>query len=316
MFTFIIISYNHENYIIEHLESIKYQIKCFGKDKEIQLVISDDYSQDRTIEIANKWLDINNGLFSAIKILQSDNNRGIVNNYLRGISAITCGEYKSLAGDDLYYKNNIFEVLKKHDLVFTPLIAFDDDVIDNMSSMSLLVQYNRKKQISNILKYSNLISAPGVFAKLELSKDDEMIKFVSQYKWIEDFPKWYYIFNLRKDAIDYKLEINPYIMYRTTSGITNSCNIKNKEYITEVEKMKKDFGMRLEKYPKYINPYRYYWKFINLKHIYFDMKYNSELIELNKIMREEISKSADYLNAIRNKAYEFYKLVGKEEFYA
>jgi hypothetical protein len=46
------------------------------------------------------------------------------------------------------------------------------------------------------------------------------------------------------------------------------------------------------------------------------MKYNSELIELNKIMREEISKSADYLNAIRNKAYEFYKLVGKEEFYA
>jgi hypothetical protein len=37
MFTFVTITYNHEKYIIEHLESIKYQIENFSKGKQDEL---------------------------------------------------------------------------------------------------------------------------------------------------------------------------------------------------------------------------------------------------------------------------------------
>lgn len=308
MFTFITISYNHEKYIIEHLESIKYQIQNYGNNKKIQLIISDDSSEDKTIELAKKWLNINNELFSNIKVLTSKNNQGIVKNYLRGISHVEYGEYKSLAGDDLYYKNNIFEVLKNNDLVFTPTITFDNDKITNDNSMSFLIKNSKKSQISKILKYGNSISAPGVFIKLGLIKDNEMQNFISQFKWIEDLPKWYYIFNIRKEELNYTLVKNPYIMYRTTSGISRTKdNPKNKEFLNERKKMHEQFGMKLEKYPKYVNPYRYYWKLVNLKHIYYDMKFNSEIVEFNRIMHEEIDQASSYLDYIKSKAYEFYE---------
>ncbi|WP_288927434.1 glycosyltransferase, partial [uncultured Trichococcus sp.] len=59
MFTFVAITYNHEKYIIEHLESIKYQIENFSKGKQVNLVISDDGSMDNTMLYAQQWIERN-----------------------------------------------------------------------------------------------------------------------------------------------------------------------------------------------------------------------------------------------------------------
>ena len=59
MFTFISITYNHEKYIIEHLESIKYQILQYGKNEKVCFILSDDCSTDNTLLITQQWLKIN-----------------------------------------------------------------------------------------------------------------------------------------------------------------------------------------------------------------------------------------------------------------
>ena len=41
-FAFLVLAYNHELFIIDHLESIKFQILTYGKGLEIDLIINDD----------------------------------------------------------------------------------------------------------------------------------------------------------------------------------------------------------------------------------------------------------------------------------
>ena len=115
MFTFVAITYNHEKYIIEHLESIKYQIENFSKGKQVNLVISDDGSMDNTMLYAQQWIERNKYLFSEVELLTSEKNQGIIKNYLRATAAIKTPTYKLLAGDDLYYKNDIFEIVETFD---------------------------------------------------------------------------------------------------------------------------------------------------------------------------------------------------------
>lgn len=87
MFTFVTITYNHEKYIIEHLESIKYQIENFSKGKQVNLVISDDGSMDNTMLYAQQWIERNKYLFSEVELLTSEKNQGIIKNYLRATAA-------------------------------------------------------------------------------------------------------------------------------------------------------------------------------------------------------------------------------------
>lgn len=62
-FTFFTLSFNQEKYIIQHLESIKYQIETYGAEYLIHYIICDDSSSDKTIYYAKKWLERNKRLF-------------------------------------------------------------------------------------------------------------------------------------------------------------------------------------------------------------------------------------------------------------
>ena len=75
MFTFVTITYNHEKYIIEHLESIRYQIENFSEGKKMNLIISDDGSMDDTMLFAQKWVERNRFLFSEVELLTSEKNQ-------------------------------------------------------------------------------------------------------------------------------------------------------------------------------------------------------------------------------------------------
>ena len=108
-FTFGMLTYNQEDYVIEHLESIKYQILNFGKDVKAYFVLSDDASKDNTVKYVEMWTEANKDLFAGIKIVAKKNNAGIVQNFLTMLNNIHTSHYKILAGDDLYYKNNLFE---------------------------------------------------------------------------------------------------------------------------------------------------------------------------------------------------------------
>ncbi len=308
MFTFVTITYNHEKYIIEHLESIKYQIENFSEGKKMNLIISDDGSVDDTMLVAQKWVERNKYLFSEVELLTSENNQGIVKNYLRATAAIKTPAFKLLAGDDLYYKNNIFEIveaLKEKDIIFTPALNFNEDTVWNSHDMNRLLTLKTPDQIRKVLKFQNPFNTPGAFYSAALIQEVGLRAFISKYTWIEDLPSYYYLFNKRA-SLNYAIELKPYIMYRSSVGISNNKkNEKNNVFTIELDAMEKEFGMVLNKYPKYINPYQYYWKLSKLNLKYRDTKTNRDIGTYNAILNEDAKKAQDFLAVLKSKAREF-----------
>ena len=54
LISILVISYNSSKFIIDTLESIKKQ-----SYNNIELIVSDDYSTDNTIELVTNWLKLN-----------------------------------------------------------------------------------------------------------------------------------------------------------------------------------------------------------------------------------------------------------------
>ena len=57
MFTFLVISYNEEDVIVQTLESIRHQIVQYSGKEEIQLIIADDGSKDHTTDVVDDWIE-------------------------------------------------------------------------------------------------------------------------------------------------------------------------------------------------------------------------------------------------------------------
>ena len=113
-FAFLVVTYNHQHYILEHLESIKYLVMTHGADIDVDIIVNDDCSKDSTCTLVDRWLQINLDLFRHIKTIYNLQNLGTcasVNNMLEHLVADRC---KLTAGDDVYSFENIFE-LTMHD---------------------------------------------------------------------------------------------------------------------------------------------------------------------------------------------------------
>src|SRR4051794_22561626 len=98
-FTFIVITYNHSSYILEHLESIKYLIENFGNGIDVDLIIADDASQDDTFGLIEFWLKKTRHLFKTVTVLSDGINRGTCANLTRALQYLTTDYCKITAGD-------------------------------------------------------------------------------------------------------------------------------------------------------------------------------------------------------------------------
>ena len=185
-FIFGVFCYNQENYIIENLESIKYQIVNHGKDINCSIVIGDDCSKDRTLKYIKLWLYENKNVFSHIKIIDSPSNKGVVGNYISLLKNIDTNNFKILAGDDLYYKNNIFSVLGDENIVISPMLRFHEKKVIREQRYNLkkfMVISDKQKYITNELKFNNCLESPGVFLDKRLF-DEALYTELEKYKWI------------------------------------------------------------------------------------------------------------------------------------
>ncbi|MCI5127083.1 MAG: glycosyltransferase [Candidatus Electrothrix sp. AUS3] len=97
----IIPSYNHEKYIIEAVNSVFAQ-----SYQNIELIIIDDGSNDNSVNIINKLVDLNRN--HKIKFIAQDN-AGLSKTLNKGVR-LSSGEYIGfLASDDVYLPNKIEE---------------------------------------------------------------------------------------------------------------------------------------------------------------------------------------------------------------
>lgn len=194
-FTFIVLTYNHENYIIEHLESIKYLIDTHGSELNIQIIIADDSSRDKTLEISKIWLKKNSNLFERIIILTDEINKGTCKNFFHGVEYLTTEYCKITAGDDVYSFENIFIEIKKidrnHILSGLPLHLIDGVIsstkfdLFNLFGTNLI--YTKNSYITR-LKRISFLNSPNVVYSTSALKNKDVKEFVEKFKVTEDFP--------------------------------------------------------------------------------------------------------------------------------
>lgn len=308
-FTFCSFTYNQEKYVLTQLNSIKYQIDHFGSDIDCYYLLCDDCSTDNTVDVVKQWLCTNNMLFKKIEIIVAKRNAGIVSNYTTALRNIKTKYFKILAGDDFYYRNNVFEVCQKGDFVISPVIflALDNSVakgkygfIKNLLSCGKDSEKVRRFLLSQY-RFGGGVSAPGVFISHNII-DEGLFKALEPYKWIEDAPEFYYLFS--KPDVSIYVENKPFIIYRL--GGEYKWDKKNntpmgKEICKDVERMNKHIHVLRRNWPRFINPF-FYWRTFDRGKMFFKRLCNPALFKEVKKFKHNIAveknNTADYIKEI------------------
>jgi len=225
-FTFAILTFNHEAYIIEHLESIRFLIANFGSAYNINLILADDGSRDQTVALAERWLLVHGELFSKIKILGDGINRGTASNYTRIWPLIEGERFKITAGDDIYSCINLFQEVErlKHNDFFSglPLLLIDGEIHNSRGTIFNILAsdtlYKEKKLITRLQGISS-INTPNVFCNKKFLMDTELSEFIQQHSVTEDFPMMVKISDSYENISFYQSS-EIYVYYRRTAGST------------------------------------------------------------------------------------------------
>ena len=227
----IIVTYNSGKYVLETLESVKQQTY-----KKIELIVTDDHSNDDTVEICQNWLNQNNKYFVRTELITSTRNTGIAPNCNRGLKASKGLWLKFFAGDDILLENCIALfmdfVLRNPNckVLFGKLFYLKEGVLKEEVKNKIFTQ-TQKKQYLTILKGSS-INAPSCFHNREL-----LIKlggFDEKYPFFEDAPLWIkmaengiYFYYIDEFVVKYRLHEHQ------TSGFLNRKYFINKVFYYE-----------------------------------------------------------------------------------
>lgn len=224
-FTFISVCYNQEDYVVEHLNSIKEQVIRYGDNIEISLIVADDCSKDNTVLKVQKWIDQNTALFKKTLVIKNSSNLGSVKNIYNAIEKCETEQFKILACDDCYNESlNIFEIYTKYEnqILITPIapiapMSKDSQDIRNYiwsieRDYKLVQYYTITKKLGVLLSIRNFLMAPGVFIPSRYWRDSEIKNEILQFKYIEDYPMWINLFVKKK--LNPLIVSSRYIKYR------------------------------------------------------------------------------------------------------
>jgi len=190
----IVVTYNSSKYIIETLESVRHQTY-----QNIELIITDDCSDDNTVDICNKWLKSNHLRFARTKILTGINNIGTSKNINRGCRSAKGEWLKTIGGDDIFLKTCIEDYVncikhKKVNFIF--------------SQVKLYYPYETNRHLklypsSRKIWRFNKLNSKGQIGELALSNDLMAITFFAnriifekhnffdeEFRLVEDYPTW------------------------------------------------------------------------------------------------------------------------------
>lgn len=210
----IVVSYNSEKTIIETLDSILVQTY-----KNIEIVVSDDGSNDRTISIVKEWMQ-KNGRILKTKIVESMNNTGIPGNVNRGIRACSGNLIKIIAADDLLLPDAIMKYLvfyKKN--TKTNIYVSKVDLFGDVTNTQIEYCLNAYECMRGGNQYhkmlvSNFVIAPSV-GLLNKKTVEEMGMFDERFPAFEDYP---FYLKLSRHGYKYVLIDEALVKYRISGN--------------------------------------------------------------------------------------------------
>lgn len=317
-FTFCVLTYNHENYILDTLESIKYQVKNYALNKiKVDLIIGEDNSTDNTKKIVDFWLNLNFDLFNRVVFLSNDKNIGACKTIVNMFSEIKTDDFKLIEGDDLFSSLNIFDLFEKNKtsnvVSATSFRFYNYKILDDRNKyVSTLSKSLLSKRLIKVL---TTISVPFNGSSMWYKKSlitEKMINRLSNYFVIGDRNIWFSLFHdwSLKD-ISYSFEMNPIILYRIneysitseTSPAKDKYNLDYNDYIESLKSEKLNFMERIlynnfvyakKNNRKYFNLLSYINKFLDKYSFIFTNSKLNHFLEMLEVQQE-------YLEEIKNK---------------
>lgn len=286
-YVFGILTYHQEQYIVETLESIKYQKIEYGKDLEVSLIITDDASKDRTVPVLKEWIQKNRSYFKNVDVIVNEKNQGIVPNFCKIVQMIdTEKEYlKIIAGDDLISHKNVFaeyDDLNDRKLKTYFRVELCDGKISYREKYLIEFYYhmthNQAGRAYNLkyFKRGRYLHTPSTLYTKQLFLDAACEKNLEGYRLYEDDPMWY---SMIKNIKDLEIEFVPQgmVLYRMhNQSVSNAPNPifqkdKNRlreQYLAETKGLEKLY-LLVRKYcsglPMYLNLSLYIDKLVNIR---------------------------------------------------
>ncbi|MUK49011.1 glycosyltransferase [Aliivibrio fischeri] len=278
-FTFVSFVYNHEQYIIEHLESIKYLIDNYGDDYIFNIVIGDDGSKDNSVKLISLWLELNGNIFNNVEFIHDGINRGLPVNFERLSSYIETEYFKCLAGDDVFSNVNIFkdyQYLSNYECISAmPLFLIDGIVSEPRSHtfhmLASDIVFKNKPFIERFKKIC-VSNTPSLIYNLKFLKNKKVVNYVQSFKVTEDLPMWIKASQLYGNIKAKQLN-SVHIYYRRTSG--SIYLVQNKSFVDD----------KLRAYSDLLSMEMSFWSRFLLKNRRFCFKYEkfkfSKILNLN-----------------------------------
>ncbi len=239
-YLFITLTYNHESYIIEHLESIRYQIEHWGEGRRCSVLIADDCSRDATVNIAKAWLEVHGGCFVSFEILENGKNEGTCANFVRIFPYGRGKRIKVLAGDDLYSSLNIFELLDRvsENLLASglPLMLYPEGLQFSKAQAFNIIASEEiySRNFLGAMKGFSAIHTPSLAYDSSIFEIPDMAKFISSFLVVEDFAMQIRLAEA-KPQLRYEVDGGFYIYYRRTRQSTYI--IRNVAFINDKKRM-------------------------------------------------------------------------------
>ncbi len=283
-FVFGILTYNQENYILETLESIRYQKIHYGAEIEVSLIITDDASKDRTIEVIQTWLENNRKYFSAVELIANKQNQGTVANFCTILSKVDKQNLKIIAGDDLIAHKNLFaEYENLDDLKLQTYFRIElcNGKISYREKYLIEFYYHKTHNSGRTYHLKNFrrgryLHTPSTLYTKQLFKNAECERNLEGYRLFEDDPMWY---SMIKNEKNLKIDFVPQgiVLYRmhdqSVSNVPNPVFRNDQkrlrdQYLQETKGLEKAY-LLIRRYtghwPLYVNPGVYIDKLINMK---------------------------------------------------
>ena len=194
-FTFCVLVYNHQEYILEHLESIKFLIEKYGEDVTCNIIINDDCSKDKSCALVDAWLSDNDNLFGEVVKLYNTSNVGTCTSLVNIAEKIRTKHCKITAGDDVYSFHDIFSFVSSYS-EYDLLSGIPIRVIDGKVEISSFEVFNyfasdivyKSASLTDRLINVSVVSAPNMFYSTKYLKDVEILNFISKFDVVEDWP--------------------------------------------------------------------------------------------------------------------------------
>ena len=318
-FTFGILTYNQENYILQTLESIKFQKIQYGADIDVSLIITDDASKDQTVAVMRKWLEKNCEYFDQIELIVNEKNKGTVTNFCTILSKVDKQGLKIIAGDDLIASRNLFEEYndlddKKLKTYFR--IELCDGKIYYREKYLIEFYYHKlqeRKRAYNLKNFrrGRYLHTPSTLYTKQLFVNAECEKNLEGYKLFEDDPMWYSMIKNEKDLeIDFVEQ--GIVLYRMHNQSVS--NVPNPVFREDLRRLREQFmadtkGLEkaylklrvlTNKWPMYVNPGAYINKFMNMKREHV-VKKDAGYQKFKEKIEQQICEEQKFHDAIMEK---------------